>query len=255
MQQQLFKVRDKRNKGWFYLDNEYLNGIGKNLGPIGIAVYVSLCRHADNEQKCFPSQETIAKEIGAGVRSVRNYLKKLEELNIIQLEKVRTAEGKWLNNTYFLLDKTEWNYPKATGAYGNPEANKDIAIGNRIQNHRQQVPIKDTNINNTNNNNIATQRVARKDQDIFEIIELFNFNPSYKKFFGNITQRKAVERLSKEHGEKLKEMIKVLPKTNKMQYAPIITTPLQLEDKLASLVAFIGKKRSEINKNKIAKIQ
>ena len=250
MQQQLFKVRDKRNKGWFYLDNEYLNGIGRHLGPIGIAVYVSLCRHADNEQKCFPAQDTIAIEIGAGVRSVRNYLKKLQKLNIIQLKKIRTSEGKWLNNTYFLLDKSEWNYPEATGAYGKPEANNDTAIGNRVQSHRQQVPIKETNNNNTNNNNIAKQSFA-----VNEIIELFNFNPSYKKFFKNITQRKAVERLSAQHGEKLKEMIKALPQTNKMQYAPIITTPLQLEDKLASLVAFIGKKRSEINKNKIAKIQ
>jgi hypothetical protein len=154
MQQQLFKVRDKRSKGWFYLDNEYLNGIGKHLGPIGIAVYVSLCRHADNEQKCFPSQETIAKEIGTGIRSVRNYLKKLENLNIIQLEKTRQAEGKWLNNTYFLLDKTEWKYPEATGAYGKPEANNDTAIGISRHSHRQQVPIKDTNNNNTNKINI-----------------------------------------------------------------------------------------------------
>jgi DNA-binding PadR family transcriptional regulator len=75
---------------------------------------------------------------------------------------------------------------------------------------------------------IAKQSFARKDQDIFEIIELFNFNPSYKKFFKNITQRKAVERLISQHGEKLKEMIKALPQTNKMQYAPIITTPIAI---------------------------
>ena len=150
MQQTLFKVRDRRNKGWFYLDNEYLNGLGKHLGPIGISVYVALCRHADDEQKCFPSQELIAEEIGAGVRSVRNYLKKLEKHNIIRLEKVRTSDGRWLNNTYYLVDKTEWRYPQATDAYGKPRAIDDLAIGNRRPSHRHVVPIKDTNNNNTN---------------------------------------------------------------------------------------------------------
>jgi DNA-binding transcriptional ArsR family regulator len=149
-QQKLFKVRDKRNKGWFYLDNEYLNGIGKHLGPTGIAVYVSLCRHADDNQSCFPSQELIAKEIGSTDRSVRTHLKKLEELNIIKAEKVRTSEGKWLNNTYYLVDKSEWIYPEETISCGKPEEINDTAIGKKRHSHRKPFPIKNTNINNTN---------------------------------------------------------------------------------------------------------
>ena len=55
-----FEVRDRREKGWFYIDNEYLNGFAKHFGAIGTAIYVSLCRHADGEQKCYPSQKLIA---------------------------------------------------------------------------------------------------------------------------------------------------------------------------------------------------
>ena len=74
--------------------------------------------------------------------------------------------------------------------------------------------------------------------DIPEIINLFKtINPSYKKWFANITQRGAVERMLKEHGrEKIENLIKALPETNVIKYMPVITTPLQLEDKMAALI-------------------
>jgi DNA-binding transcriptional ArsR family regulator len=244
MQQKLFKVRDKRNKGWFFLDNEYLNGIGKHLGPTGIAVYVSLCRHADQEQKCFPSQKTIAEEIGSTDRSVRRHLKKLEELNIIQLEKVRTSEGKWLNNIYWLLDKTEWDYPEETISYGKPEDKKDKPIGQKRHNQRTSFPTNNTNTNNTNkkNTNIAKQSFA----GLNPLIELFkDINPSYKRLFANKTQRSALQRLVEEHGEdKIRWVLKVIPQTNGIKYAPTITTPLQLEEKLAGLISFIKREKT-----------
>ncbi len=145
-----FKVRDKRNKGWFYLDNEYLNGIGKYVGPTGISVYVSLCRHANEEQSCFPAQDTIAKEIGTSDRSVKRYIKKLEDFNIIRIEKTRTSHGKWLNNTYYLLDKTEWKYPRDTMSYGNPRDKNDRAMGQKRQSHGTPCHTNNTNKNNTN---------------------------------------------------------------------------------------------------------
>jgi len=258
-QQQLFKVRDKRNKGWFYLDNEYLNGIGKHVGPIGIAVYVCLCRHADGEQKCFPSQDTISEEIGASTRSVREYLKKLEKLNIIQLKKVRTKSGKWLNNTYYLLDKTEWTYPSATSSDGKPQANNDTAIGKRFPNHRQLVPTNNTNKKNTNKNNTNTakQEALREQRervkDINDLIDKFkNVNPSYERLFNNPPQREAIKRMLKKMTvQKLGKIIDLLVKTNKAQYAPTITTPMQLESKLGQLLAFFQREKDKSSNNKI----
>ena len=46
------------------------------------------------------------------------------------------------------------------------------------------------------------------------------------------------------HGaEKLSKVIGLLPKTNKMAYMPTITTPVQLEDKWASLESNLIKKK------------
>jgi hypothetical protein len=81
---------------------------------------------------------------------------------------------------------------------------------------------------------------------ISQVISLFkDLNPAYKNWYGNKTQRKACEDLLEiwefEKIEKL--VLKVLPVTNSKKYAPVITTPIQLRDKLAQLKAFIEKEK------------
>jgi hypothetical protein len=151
-----FKIRDKRNKEWFWLDNEYFNGYGKIFGAVGVAIYVSLCRYANNKtQECFPSQEKIAENLNITSRTVRKYLKLFEEYKIIAVDREKDENTKrWKNNVYVLLDKSEWISPEeiiSSGAIGNkkqkPEENKDT-------NHRKQFPNNNTNNNKTNNNNI-----------------------------------------------------------------------------------------------------
>jgi hypothetical protein len=247
-----FKVRDKRNKGWFYLDNEYLNGFGSILGADAIAVYVSLCRHSNDEQRCFPSQETIAREINRSERRVREVIKQLEENKIIKIIKERSDGGTWLNNTYYLLDKTEWKYPKAHSSYGSPEANDDTTRGTSRHDQRHVVPINNTNKNNTNKKNTNTAIKIAGD-NINNLINLFKpINPSYDRFFSNKTERLALERLLKKTDyDNLCNVISKLKETNGIRYAPTITSPLELERKLASLIAFI---RKQNNNSKIIEI-
>lgn len=86
--------------------------------------------------------------------------------------------------------------------------------------------------------NSATSMVAGVDVNSF--IPLFEeINPSWKLLFSNKTQRAALERLAKEHGEsKLKTMLERLPAIVSRPYAPRVTTPLQLEQKLGELMLF-----------------
>ena len=112
---------------------------------------------------------------------------------------------------------------------------------NNIDNHAKPLGNKETHLNNTHikkTNNIATQSVAGK--EINDLIDLFkSVNPSYKVLFVRKVQRTATERMLRELGwEKLAGAIKMLPKTNKMEFAPKITTPLELENKLGKLIAF-----------------
>jgi len=267
-QQKLFKVRDLRKKDQYKIDDLYLNGYARIFGPTTTAVYNSLSRHAKfYTQESFPSEKLIAEEHNITDRSVRKAIKNLKEANIIQVER-KKYKGKWLNNVYFLIDKSEWKKPeeiinelqnqRKKTTYGStietrgkkeqkPEEKNDTTRG-------KKQPIKDTNSKDTHiKDNIATSNevAKRKDQEIFDLIEKFKeINPSYERLFSNKTQRAAIQRLLDKFGEKkLEKLINTISITNQMKFAPIITTPLELESKLGRLLSFI-KQQQQTNKGK-----
>ena len=148
-----FTVRDLRKKQFFMLDDIYLNGYARFLDAHTTVVYLSLCRHADKEQSCFASQKLIAQEHNIGERTVRDKIKLLEAWNIIRVERIRSDDGKWLNNTYFLVDKDEWKRPEATLACGQPEATD-------CSNQRQPLPHKETHTKETHTSLIVKQKFS-----------------------------------------------------------------------------------------------
>lgn len=85
-------------------------------------------------------------------------------------------------------------------------------------------------------------------QDIVSVIDSFKeVNQAYKKWYGNITQRNAVERLIENQTlEKVLRVIKLLVQTNMIPYMPSITTPIQLEDKWSQLESALIRKKQEI---------
>ena len=106
---------------------------------------------------------------------------------------------------------------------------------------------KDINTSEQGSQEVKT----RKDQEVLDVIDSFKcVNPSYKKYFGNKTQRAAAERLVKEHGlEKVLATIANLPELNARHYYPKSTTPLELENNLGKLLANL--KADETKKGKI----
>jgi hypothetical protein len=249
-----FKIRDKRNRGWFFLDNEYLNGYAKIFGPIGTGIYLSLCRHASiHDQKSFPSEKLIAEELAIGERSVRNYLKQLEEWNLIVIEKARSERGTFFHNVYWLIDKSEWKpKPSANHADGT-ESTKPSARDDRNQRH--VMPYKDTHDKNTHNKEAHLSNASVAMEGLNEIISLFkSLNPSYERLFSNKTERAAAERLAKKMGrEDLEMVIGFAARANSLPYAPTITTPYELEKNLGKLQAFYNKEKAK-QENKGLKI-
>lgn len=111
------KIRDTRRKEFFTIDNEIINYL-EEITPTGATIYLVLCKSADEKQECFPSQDYISKVTGIKKReTISKYLQKLEKCNIIKIDKTKDKDtGKWLHNTYTLIDKTEWiSTPRQTG--------------------------------------------------------------------------------------------------------------------------------------------
>jgi len=241
----LFKIRDLRKKDQFKIDDAYLNGYARVCGKEATLVYTSLCRHAEfHSQEAFPSQAKIAYEHKIAIRTVRKGLKKLTQYNIIVIQQER-MKGKFMNYLYILLDKSVWK-PLTMGTdsptvnHGHQTKGRLTAYGVRSTKDNKQQRI--TNIKD-NKEEIATQSVAGK--EINDLIDLFKeVNPSYERLFRNKTQRACLERMVKKHSkEKIEWVLNILPKTNQIKYAPTITTPLQLEDKLGLLLAFIQREK------------
>lgn len=230
------KVRDKRNKGWFYLDNDYLNGYSKIFGAVGTAIYVSLCRHADDNQKCFPSNKLMAEELNISDRTVRTHIKVLAEWNVISVEKSFDSDTKrYRNNVYTLLDKSVWNKPEETNSHGKPEEVND-------KSQRKQFPHKDTNVKNTHV--LATPSVAGSEsQKIFELFYEGN-NPTIN--FGNKTSRKAADFLIDKFGlDQTLKMTDYAIRVGGSKFAPSITTPYELKEKLASLKLYAEREKKK----------
>lgn len=85
------------------------------------------------------------------------------------------------------------------------------------------------------------------------LINLFEpINPTSYNLYKNKTQRQAIENLVKRFGfEKVQNMISALPDIINKPYAPVITTPVQLEANLGKLVAFVNKGKTNNRERKI----
>lgn len=105
---QPFKIRDIRKKEKFVVDDSYINGYARILGVNATLVYFSLCRHANLDQESFPSYRTIALEMAISETSVKRGVRKLKLANLITITRERNSDMTWSNNTYHLLDKSEW---------------------------------------------------------------------------------------------------------------------------------------------------
>jgi len=264
-QQTLFKGRDRRRKGWFWIDNDYLNGYARLFGTTGTAIYLSLCRHADNEtQKCFPAIKTIAEELNTGESTVKQYIHIFEKYRIIFIQREKDPITKrWLNNVYQLNDKDEWIKPdKPLKKKRKRGQSQSLTVESQSQRKTEPEPTvaksqsqplahKETNIYNKTHSKEATPPAIA--DNINSLIELFKpINPTYERLFSNKTQRDSLERLVKKFGrEKIENMIKYLPQIFGKTYAPRITTPYLLEQKLADLLAYIKSEKSKAPKGVI----
>ena len=72
-----------------------------NLSVGAKLAYAMLLKYAWSSEGCFPGQQTLAKDMGAGERSIRTYLKELEDVGYLEVK--QRGLGK---TNYYRLDVT-----------------------------------------------------------------------------------------------------------------------------------------------------
>jgi DNA-binding transcriptional MocR family regulator len=101
------KNKLQKNTHWFKFGRVIIDRHAKYLGPITLAVYVSIKRHSDADRIAFPSHELMAEELNTSTRTVLRHCKYLVAHNLIQVKKVK-YKGRWRNNTYYLTYTKQW---------------------------------------------------------------------------------------------------------------------------------------------------
>lgn len=149
-----FKIRDTRIKEKYFMDDEYLNGYAKLCGIYATGVYISLCRHSNIKQTCFPSISLIARELDISEKTVRNSLKTLTHWKIIKVQKGKRRQGgMYAPNNYTLLDKSEWKQkPEVSRTAGTTRQSPEVS---QVFNHGYGIPHKDTQIKDTHSKDIV----------------------------------------------------------------------------------------------------
>lgn len=166
------EVRDMRNKGWFWLDNIFLDRYAK-FWPVSITVvYLSLCRHADNKtQKCFPGMQLVAEEFGISTKTVQRATAELEKYGLVSVTRGKKSDGTRAKNIYILTSINAWKkHPSdnmSHGSIGHLEPSpEDISA----QNHGTPGTYNYTHNNKTH---ITTPREESANKDKVILEELF----------------------------------------------------------------------------------
>jgi len=264
MSEQNIEVSDKRKHSFALVDDLYLDEYAAVCGIYATGIYLALCRHANASNTCFPGKDYLAKKLGISVRSVYKATQALVDNGIISVDKTRrTRGGKFTSIVYSLVDKSEWKKLE----------NKMTPATVGISCQRHQVPTKNNTNTNTIHTNIqqlapganiktkspekTTEEIAHNapaDKQLGDIAQVFRVfydtvNPTIN--FGNKTQRAAVEFMVAKFGlAKTLKMAEYAVSIQGEKYAPTITTPYILKEKMAELVIYF-KKHNQNSQGKI----
>ncbi len=97
-------LQDTRTPGWFWMENTVIDVYAPCIGAAGVAVYAYLARRADRQGLCFPSYDTIARDLGLSRRTAIAYVKLLQEHGLIMMLPRIAAGMKRSANAYRLVN-------------------------------------------------------------------------------------------------------------------------------------------------------
>lgn len=259
--------------GFTKIANEIIEQLAKTeLKGSEFAIILTILRktYGFNKKEDKISVSQLQELIKLSRRTIIYNLQNLEAKNILVIKRERMGSRNEVNLIRFNKDYDMWvvqnSAPqveknrllaKSSSAKLRNDKKGSAKLGKKVvQNYEENVqsfaPTKETIQKKEQKKDTAEPSSA----NVVRVIDAFrDTNPSYEKWFSNTTQRSAIQRMLNIHGEgKLIRVILLLPKIRGTPYFPTITTPLQLEDKWASLeTAFLRYKNEKTtNKAKIA---
>ena len=250
------KLRIQKNYG--ITPNEILNNPNISIKAKGMFGYLQ----SKPDGWAF-SEARILSQMKEGRVAIHSTIKELEEAGYLQRVPVKNKKGQWDGYDYILYENPFDGKPakRKTRQSGDlstlskkdisnkDNSKKDIDINKENKKEKKELVPLEGETQEKEKENSAKER----EKEIAELISYFEpINPTTYRLYGNSTQRKAMGRMLDKFGfQKMKQIIKFLPKIVGEPYAPTITTPYQLEYKMAQLISFTQKLRKEKSKTRV----
>jgi len=203
--------------------------------------------HSMKDGVCKASNSRIADILASTPRTVRRCLQRLEENGFVELHYKDPQKKNRLKVTPLV---TFINFAQNTPVEGHLAPSRVGPTGPTVgPTDPTQVGPTGPQISNNiiSNSYIYTGADGKKVDMVSEAIKAFEeVNPTCKRYYGNKTQRKAIEHLLDDYGlDMVLKVIQILPKTNEIPYLPTITTPYKLEQKWQDLKAGMTKQNNK----------
>jgi hypothetical protein len=205
-------------------------------------VYGVIFTRENGKNGAWPSQKSLTGTVGVGVRALQDAIKQLESLGLMEVEQ----RGLRRSNVYStrLPDRSKTAVPDAqkTALQDAQKTALQDAQKTALPIGKEQVKTKKEPITAA----ATPPQVTGEDEclqvsgsAINQLLATFHDHGNSAIKFQNKTQRKDAAWLIKEKGlEQAIEIARFALLVRGRQYAPVITNPSQLRDKLASLEAF-----------------
>lgn len=213
----------------------------KRIEPFDEKVYAAVdWFHGMKDGECRASNATLAELIRPNdpqPRSVQNSLNRLEQCGYINRKYKDEAKRNRVRIVPLIELRVVRNGDDTQGT------SEMAMIPVRIRDDRASESVMTRVRIRSNKRSKSIDTAPQGGAEVNKLIALFEpINPSFERLFANKTQRAAIDRLRKKHSaEKVEGAIKFAVSVYHTDFAPMITTPLQLETKLGQLVAFWGK--------------
>jgi hypothetical protein len=140
-------LRDGRIKNWFYLENDLLDR--EDLTIYEKTVYIVIARYVNNENRAFPSYETIAKKGSMAKVQAMRVVKSLTKKGLLKKEARKNKNnGGSTSNLYTLLNPKPNNKDKNEGVSVRYPGGVPQILGVVSPRYPNNTNLKKTNLNN-----------------------------------------------------------------------------------------------------------
>ena len=213
----------------------------KNLSASAKLLYGEIMALSKKSGQCYATNEYMANMLGISKRSIPQIIKELSGIGLILVNIKRSKKG---------------TYRHITVSFFNGGGHRSTTMGGIVKerggaslNNEVKVEIDKVEIKNGDKSPITSSPDGEESPippvkgGIPPILDLFkNINPSFAQFFKNTTERAAVDRLLKLHGEeKVRKRINDVVHFLGAPFCPVIVKPTQLESKWAQFELFLRK--------------